>query len=210
MGRYLAYFSALFVIVPILIGCFKHSSLKNDLKLVFYLLLISLFMDSINIYMAESSINNMTVVNLFTIIEFTFLSLFYKPFYNSIYKISFYFIITPFIIFAIVNTVIVNDLTLYNSTLVTLEAIFFIILSCGAFYFILKMLLYEDLFQEPFFWINSAILIYFAGSTFFFGFVSFAQKYNPKALVFIFPIHSVLHIIYYALIGTGFWKARKA
>jgi hypothetical protein len=71
----------------------------------------------------------------------------------------------------------------------------------------MKRLMYPNLLNTSFFWINIAILIYFAGNLFLFLFSNHLQKNNWEQYLAVYNIHSVTNIMYYILISIGFWKA---
>ncbi|MGZ3885527.1 MAG: hypothetical protein ACXVPQ_11885 [Bacteroidia bacterium] len=143
------------------------------------------------------------------VIEFSFIIYLYKKFFERFINLPLPLLIGPFVAIASI-AFFYNGINTFSSLALSIETFVFIFCSLSAFYLIFRDLLYDSLFSEPFFWINTAILIYFAGDLFFFGFLSFSQKYNPKTLALIYPIHSIMHILYYILISAGLWQVRKA
>ena len=89
----------------------------------------------------------------------------------------------------------------------TVEASFFIIASLLSFFFIIRHLIFENIIAMPFFWINSAILIYFSGIMLLYV---FSKAFNKEEYNFLYGfINSPLNIIYNSLISIGFWKSRN-
>ena len=210
MEALLQYLSAAFVIVPLILGILKKSYLNRGISLVFLLLIISFFLEIVNIWCGLNGVNNMLVFSIYTTVEFILFALFYKNFYDSIKK-SFihYLLIILFSCVATLDMFFINDYMTVNNFSSSLESIIFILYSLLAFFFIMKRLMFQNLLNTSFFWINIAILIYFAGNLFLFLFSNHLQKNDQAQYLAVYNIHSVTNIIYYILISIGFWKAAR-
>ncbi len=77
-----AYLSAVFVILPVIIGRRIKKFISPSIKPLYYLLYISFAFDTIGITLNELNINNMFLGYFFTVIEFIFLITVYKRFFN--------------------------------------------------------------------------------------------------------------------------------
>ncbi|MBA3682630.1 MAG: hypothetical protein H0W73_15935 [Bacteroidetes bacterium] len=98
----------------------------------------------------------------------------------------------------------------YNSLSVATEAA--VLMMCGllAFYRIMQTMMFErDLLSEPFFYINTAILLYFAGDLFLFLISSYLQTHSAKQFPELYLFHSVFHVAYYILIAFAFIRVKK-
>lgn len=152
----------------------------------------------------------MFLLDIYTPVEFILFALFYKSFFDSIKKTHLhYFAIALFICIAAFDTFFINDLMTVNNFSDSIESIVFIIYSLSAFFFVMKKLMYKDLLNSYFFWINTAVLIYFAGNLFLFLFSNHLQQSDHAKYMALYNIHSVTNIIYYILITIGFWKAAR-
>lgn len=208
MDALLQYISAAFVIIPLLLGSVKKSYSLKDILPIFILLVITFFVEIINIICGIKGLNNTFIFIIYTPIEFILFTLFYKHFFDSIRKSSIhYLLIFLFLSLTIFDIFYVNDLLMINNFSPSIESIVFIIYSLLAFFFIMNRLMYPNLLNTSFFWINIAILIYFAGNLFLFLFSNHLQKNNWAQYLAVYNIHSVTNIIYYILITIGFWKA---
>lgn len=203
-----AYLSASLVILPIIIGIKNKIFISSIIKPIFYLLFISFVFDMIGILLNQLNINNMFLGYIFTMVEFTLLIFLYKKFFN-IRNTLIYSLIGLFILIVIAES-FHSGIYQYNSISASIESAVFMLFSLFAFYLILKNMLFErDLLSEPFFYINTAVLTYFAGDLFLFLMGSYLQKHSSKQFPELYLFHSVLHIIYYVLIGFAFIKLRK-
>lgn len=206
----LQYISAYSVIVPIILCVIWRKALSKEMLVIFVLLFVSLTIDVACIILGHLKINNMFLMTVFTVIEFISLIFFYKLFFDKISKSIIHYIIGAcFLVYIILDEIVFNDVTLFDSVSVSIESVIIILYSLISFYFIIKNIMYEDLLAEPFFWINTALLIYFSGNLFLFSFSKYLQNHHAKDFLNFYVIHSVLHIIYYSLISLGFWKAKR-
>lgn len=90
-----------------------------------------------------------------------------------------------------------------------IESIVFMVYALITYFNLIKTLEYENIFSNPVFWFNTAVLVYFAGSLFVFVFSNRLLAYSQKASYHLWAIHSVCNIMYNLLIATGFWKTKK-
>lgn len=207
---YINYFSSFFVIVPLIIGLILRIFTKKGVLFIYFLTLFSFFIEILNITFAFSGHNNLFLQDIYTPVEFILFALFYRSFFDSFSKSPIHFaLIGAFVCVAIFDSFFVNDFFTINNFSDSLEAVVFILYSLTAFFFIMKRLMFEDLLNTAFFWINIAILIYFAGNLFLFMFSNYLQNNDRDQYLAVYNIHSITNIIYYILISIGFWKSAK-
>lgn len=210
MGIILQYISSFFVLVPLLLGIIQRSYINKNTLPVFLLLVITFFIELLNVFFASHGISNTTIFNIYTPLEYILFILFYKSFFDTIKKSSVHYIlILFFILITIFDILYANDTLMINNFSLSIESITFILYSLLAFFFIMKRLMYQDILSTSFFWINIAVLIYFAGNLFLFLFSNILIQNNRKQYIAVYNIHSVTNIIYYILISIGFWKSAK-
>jgi len=210
MNVLIAYFSGFIVILPIAISLLRRTFSIKHLLPIFLLMLFSLIIETLNFICSIQGRNSMFLLDFYTPVEFILFALFYKHFFDSIRRSYIhYFLIFLFLGVAVFDTFFINDFLTVNNFSDSIESIVFIIYSLLAFFFIMKNLMYPDLLNTSFFWINIAILIYFAGNLFLFLFSNHLQKNDQAQYSAIYKIHSVTNILYYILITIGFWKAAR-
>ena len=203
--------SSYFVIIPIVFGIVYKVRTKPSIKPIFLLLIISLVVEFISTFLSYQNYNNIAIINLFTFVEFLFIVLFYKTFFDAFLKTKIHYVlILLFSLLIIFTTILSNNIKLIDNLSVSIEAILLIFYSLFSLFIIMKNLIYEDLLATPFFWINSAVLIYFSGNLFLFIFSNYLQKHNESSgYLQLYVIHSALNILYYIILSIAFWKARK-
>ncbi len=197
-------------IIIIVIGIINYKTLVqfNALRVLFYLVIISVISDIASTYMQANGIHNIWLFNVYNIIEYSLFAVFYLTLFNvnKSWKLAIgIFYIVAFGIMIIATATQSFQLHL-NSASMGLKSI---ILICSAvFYFkdMLSKLEYETPWENPFFWINSGILLFFSGGFFIF---IFSDYRDTTRMINLWDIHNIIHIIYNILIIIGFWKARK-
>ena len=67
----------------------------------------------------------------------------------------------------------------------------------------------ESLTNAPFFYFNSAVIIYFLGSLCFFASSNLIANTESQYWIASNIIHNILNIVLNILLSVGFWKTRK-
>lgn len=160
-----------------------------------------------NLVVGYSDISNITIFHFYTNIEFSLIFIFYMLFYKQYFHLKIlYFVIPAFYVVSFVDYKL-HGLNEIDSFSVTVESFVFLFISLMSFYFIIRHLIFENIVAMPFFWLNSAILIYFSGNILLF---IFSKSLNTEDYYFLYSfINSPLNIIYNFLICVAFWKSRK-
>jgi hypothetical protein len=209
MNIWLQYVSGFIVVLPILIGILYKIFFNKQLLSIFVLMVFSFVIETMNFICSLRGQNSMFLLDVYTPTEFILFILFYKKFFDAIKKsVVHYCMIFLFLCVAIFDTFFINDFLTVNNFSDSIESIVFILYSLLAFFFIMKKLMFPNLLNTSFFWINIAILIYFAGNLFLFLFSSHLQRNDQAQYLALYNIHSVTNILYYILISIGFWKAQ--
>lgn len=203
----LANIATISALVPLLVFIFNAKTLAFPFRVLALLLLTSLLTEAINLYLMTQKINSLGVVNAYTVAEFTLLAWFYYLVFTvPIIKQR----VGIFLLIGLVATIISTfspDLNKHlNNISLAIESLAFISLSLLYFSEMLKKMAYEKIWHNPYFWVNSAILVYFAGSFFVFIFSDFLNV--GKSFQF-WHIHNICSLLFYFILAIGFWKARK-
>ena len=182
-----------------LISIFKYKAFNRSLKALFiYLLGILIFEIEIwSDYMYSSH---------FTLFEFLCIyAMFYFETPHKWIKIYFKYIALFFIVFTIIEFIMWPD----KDYLMMVEYLLVIVMSLIFFYQLLSNLNVPKLGSYPFFYFNTAFLIYFCGSFFIFLFSKQVTALDKDIIKMITMFHSLLNIFYLSLITTGIWKATR-
>ncbi len=197
-------------ILIILIGALNFKTLKRSLPLrvLFCLIIISLIVDVVGRIMQFNGIHNIWLYNTYTLIEYSLFTLFYLSLFSI--KRNMKIVIGVFYIMALTVMIIITISQSFhehlNSVAMGLRSLILICFAALYFKDMLSKLEYDTPWENPFFWINSGILLFFSGGFFIF---IFSDYRDTTRMINLWDIHNIIHIIYNILIIIGFWKARK-
>ncbi|CAN5905042.1 hypothetical protein BH11BAC7_BH11BAC7_32890 [soil metagenome] len=163
--------------------------------------------DFISAVLRMDHMNNMPVFHIYTVIEFTWISLFYI---KAVPGKKITALITALILLFLVLAAYefrhnMNEMDVLSTTTEAFIVMFYAVLG---FSLLLKNPVHSKVTSIPLFWINTAFLLYFAGNLFLFIFSSYVQQHFKKEFNELWGIHSIMSLIYYLLIATGFWKTK--
>ena len=161
-----------------------------------------------------SGINNLMLSHLYAVLGFAALAGFYRlvlrPFVPG--KL-FVFLSVGFLLLAVITVLLWQPLHTFNSIPLTAEAVLVIIFALSTFVLTLN----EDLNQHlrPMLrslnWINSGILLYFAGSLLlYYHGETIIHVVIKRWSIYTWVVHSVLYIVLHTCILIGLWLSPKA
>ena len=205
----LANISALFVVIPLLIGYSKMRYFKTPEKFWLALVTVSAVIEIIARFHPKNHHSNHYIYNIYTVIEFCLISFF---FIKIISQPKLVLIIKIFIILFLGVTafdLISNGYESMGNLSTTTESILFILYSSSFFYLLMKNPIHVNVLAIPAFWLNAAVMLYFSGNLFLFIFSNYLELHSEKVLVELFTVHSILNILSYSLISIAFWKTKR-
>jgi hypothetical protein len=194
-------------VVPLTIGLARKKYFNAAEKILLCFVAASSLSDVISVALQRQDINNMFLFHIYTVIEFTLISLFYVKVISNPR-------ITPFMIgalFPFLGLAVYEFITNRNGLDVictTTESIILMIYAILGFSSMLRNPVQSRVVAIPLFWFNTAVLLYFAGNLFLFVFGSYIQSHFQNQFNGLWRIHSVMSILFYLLIATGFWKTK--
>ncbi len=199
-----------FEFVALLSGIVVIKKLDKKLLILFVFVCVAFFTESVlSILMASGIKNTLAGLHIYAPIEFLLFSLMYLFYFRSYGKFKWIrVIIIVFLIFSVINPLFLQDLYEFSNTrafssfLLTFFAILY-------FYNVLFEIDISELWNEPMIWVNTAVLLYFAGNFFFFLLFSFILDYSREFSKITVVYFTVLNSIFYTLIAIGFYKAGK-
>jgi hypothetical protein len=96
-----------------------------------------------------------------------------------------------------------------NSYTIALKAIFFITLSVVYFYRLIRDMPTLQIHHLPMFWINAAVLFYFAGNFFLFILSDYLIKVMKNDLMVYWGFHNLVNITKNLLFAVGLWYSNR-
>lgn len=208
----LSYFSAYFSIFPLIIGCYRYRFLKDNVKIVLLLIFFATLTEFVNLFYEYLSISrNISLLNIYSIVEALTISFFYYRFFES-RNFRIVTIVAGFLFLVVsVQQIVTLDKDMMNHVSVTLESVIVTLFSVLTFHQLLQKSLYSNILNAPVFWINSAFLFYFTGTFFLHLFSNYLLMRSQYEFYELWGLwHSLVNILFLILISIGFWKTQTS
>lgn len=196
----LVYISVLIPLVPLVMGLIFRQRLGSDRKLLLLLMGISFIMQVWGFSYFVESENNLFIHHIYMPIEMILLGYIYKIWLSDWWRSEIFdFLIWSFVAFSIFNSAFLQSLEESNSYAIMIGGICLMVFAIGFFYKTLSELKDDSLEMNPRFWINTSILLYYAGSLLILGMDHIIIQ-KPKAFyTTIWYFHSTFNILHYLL-----------
>jgi hypothetical protein len=184
----------------------KH--IRDYLIPVFILSALGSSTDVISLIITEHGKNNWYIFHFYTLIEFalwiTFYFFFLKKYYGTYYWI---FLQIPLLGIVCFIDYRKNGIDSMDSLSASLECLVLALTSLLSFLFLVRKRIIRDLARTPFFYANTAVLLYFLGDLFFFTFSNYIRSAESSSYMALWTIHSLMNITSNLLICTAFKRA---
>lgn len=152
--------------------------------------------------------NNLYLLHFYTLIEFILISMIYREVFKQNQFLSKYFVLFIGLIsgFIIANSIFLQPITVFNSNAKTLTQSIFI--AYAVTLFIQDMYNTGNSYSPILKTINSAILLYYAGSLFIFMFGNVFFQLDEFHRIF-WVANAILYLIFQLLVFTAIWQFRQ-
>ncbi len=173
--------------------------------------MLSVITQAGSLFLWTKSINNLPLLHVFTVLEFFLLFAYYsfqsKPLLTRFW---FYLILVLFLSFALLDAFVLENLHSFNIYTRSLEA--FIFIGCSVHWFIRSLTIDSKVIlpeQNALKYMNAGFFIYFSGSLILFAFSNYINHLGRPLLMNIWTLHTLLLIVLYLFIFTGFCKTSR-
>lgn len=203
----LKYSSIASVLIP-LICCIKRFRMIKPLLngLILYLL-ISIVTEVIAAWRGYRGQNTYLLYNSYTILECSCLSyLFWRKYNSELVRFLVALFFLPFLTIAFFAFGVSGLHSSADNIVSTYSAVYLVVLACIYFYRGSDDNL-EQLTDDYFFWISTAVMLYFSVAVLFFLFNDYIEKRGIKTAYYGF--RWIINIAYNVLLAIGIWKVRK-
>ena len=205
----LKYISIFSVFVPFIMSVKRMKTLDIALRVLIFYLFISITSDITSLILANQHKTNYLIRSIYTLLECTCLAFIYYHKFES-YKIKniikgFYFC---FVVLFIYFCFQIGGITQYDNGMSVFEAFFFLIIGQTFIYYLFKNMNLEKLKDDSFFWINSAIIIYFSSNIVLFFFYSYIVKFEISKFYFLNSLHLLSNITFNIMLTYGICKVK--
>lgn len=202
--------SSFSILIPLLSIFISRDNISSNYRPLVVLVLVGFITEVLNVYSLIINQNNDLIVRCYTFFETVLITYFYYVFFKKYFNSKWFLLIVIIFPFIAAMDYAINGLENFDNYDTAFESISFSVLSLWAFYYVMKKVLFEKLTEEPFFWFNCGILLYFGANLTLFIFDNYMLKYRTSSHIALWAMHSVLNIFYNIILAVGFWKTKRA
>lgn len=201
-------------ILDTIFGIILFRKLSKELRIIFYFTAFGAFTEIfIDFYKVHIDRVTMPIGHFYLTFSIIILVIFYRKVLEGFVRkgvIAFFGIL--YTIYAVINPIFIQSLKEFPNILGASGAIMIVIFSLLLFVKIMAEARIEKLGREPIVWINSAILLYYAGNFFYYMLININVKYFIAFAKHTVNFYNILNIVLYVLIGGSFlltWRNQK-
>jgi hypothetical protein len=189
--------------VPLVVGLFYYRRLMREMKILVLYLSISFIFELSLFLLGLLGINNLWMVQVWTIIEYIFIVVLFS-YWMKVGKIRMVLIysVIPFIIFYIIDVALLSEVDKFNSYSRSVECLIFSGVAGYALYDLSKTHT-GSLWQNFRFYLILAVFLYFTGSLMIYALSNLVIEYAFNIALPFFMIPLVLNSISYFLYAGG-------
>jgi hypothetical protein len=196
----------LLIIIGLIIIRWNYITIVSRILGIF--IMLSFVIQTTAFILAQYSINNFFLVHILALGEMVLLSLFYYYVLDKRLKIKNFipYFIPIFSLLIILNSIFREPITGWNSSAKTFTQGVLIIYAIAYFYDLSTREILVNTKTKSLHFINSAILLYYAGSLFIFMFAKVVMKEFGTMQDVFWVFNALLYFVFCVLILIGIWK----
>ena len=196
------------ILMSIITGAAKFTTLSAPVKILTILLFTTLISESIAEYLSYKAHNNCSVYHFYVIISFWLYALIYFYLLKLMkLKLIFYMIAILFTIFCVINSLLFQRLDSFPSINFTFNNVLLVIFSLVYFKSIIDRDPFQTIKKNSAFWFNTSVLIYFSIQLLIWGIMNYLAKTGKDFMpLIIFGL--IISILYYAALGISIFLDR--
>lgn len=210
MYQPLSYISIFSPVLPILVSIIRRKNLDFLGKVLSLLAICSLIAEISSVYWVHAfKTQNTMVVNVYLCLEvLLLLVLGVNQLTNSVSKIIIAILGALILIFTILH-LFMTELSQYNDLVNAAYCLLFIFIALLGFSEQLTALKYDKAWLNPYFWFNTALIIYFSGTLQLNLFFEYLLANSKQTLIYFWGIwHSCVNIVFYILITIAIYTCK--
>jgi len=198
------------VIFPLIVGIGKYRNLNKGLKFLFFFVCLGTLTElTIHVFIALGYTTNQGI-SYYLPAEFFLFSLMYADFLKGVIKAKYiYILIGLFTVYSVIYIIFFHQSHLISNFSMAIRNIIYLIYAILYFYKVLTDLKLTNLWNEPMFWINIAVLFIFSTNLFVFVFFNRIINMPENISLIITYIQSINWDIGYIIMGIGLLKVKK-
>lgn len=203
-----AVITTLSVIAPAFLGAIFFRGLSRTLKILSCFLFITVISEGISLVLYTKGMNNLFLFHAYAYLELGFTSIiFYRLTSSQNWRLIIKLLLAGFIIFSVLNSIFLEGFYEFNANQLYLESMIILVLCVGYFTETMRKTEYIYLERNPYFWLASSFLIYFAGNSLLFLFEDILDGGGTGSY---WNLHSALNLCLNLGTAVSIWIGRKA
>lgn len=200
------------ILIPFFVGVYHFKKLNKAYKYLLFFVGSGTLVQIVNYVLIKAAFKNtMFLSYVYFPMAFLFLGLFYKKVFKGFIRSRIFdVLIASFFLFSLINVLFFQQIGEFASWPGSIVNITFLLASIVFFYRCMVETKNIPLWSEPLIWINSAVLLYYAGGLSSSLLMNLALDYSMDFAKLVSDGFSVLNAIFYTLLTVGFVKFVKA
>jgi hypothetical protein len=197
-------------LIPIWYSFVNYKAFNIQLKALFIYLIFSILTEVVTIALNAFDYPLFQLQFLYAVFEFFLITyLYWLEFRKKSYRITIGFLCSIYIIGMCIPFLQHKNIDVIHDIIDIIEAITIILLSIIFFFKTIIDLEIPKLTNYPFFWLNSAFLLYFGANFFIILFNNTMKEFDQTIVYFLTSIHHIINITYNVLIAIAICKIKK-
>lgn len=192
--------SSTLVLLPV--GVLQWKRLEGNLRLIVWVIGVSVLADAVSLFLISKSINTWPVGNLFIIVHFALLFVVLGD-RRDIVLLRVVFV--GCLAFGIFNYFFLQTPKTFNSYTTYATGILMIISALNYLYYLMDEMPSENIQRVPLFWLAFGVLVYYGGTLFLFLFTNYMIVHLPKIHQNSWVLHNVLNITKNVFLFATIW-----
>ncbi len=199
------------ILIPFIVGLFKYKYFNAQYKYLYYFVAFGTCNEITYFVLVKLDFRNtLFLSHLYYVVAFVLLGFYYREVFKGFIKRAIiHYIMAIFVLFSVSNVLFFQSIFEYPALPSSIHNIVYLFASIVCFYRIMVEAKIKNLWEEPLIWINTAILIYYAGNLINVALFNFVLEYSIEFSKLIVNYFVVLNALFYTLVSIGFWKTKK-
>ena len=203
MSGFLTTLSVFSGLLPIGVACVRYRTFGPVLRVMAWFFVVSGAFD-LTLYVISTylHVRSMPLLHVFSVINLLVLSwLYHKILEGHRLRGAIIAVAGSILVYGVYQVLLPGQLWQFPSALMTVQCVFFIVLSLVYFYQMQQQPEVVAIEHNPLFWVNAGVLLYFASNLFLFLLQSLFGA--PEVYNAYYTIHSVANVLAYTLYAAG-------
>lgn len=202
----LAFVPLVIMLFGVIVGFIKFTTLGPIQRLVVFLMSLALIADLTSYLLMKAEISTYPVFHFYAPFEYSLLILVFVQFFKrSKIKRLLYLSIPAVWGWALSNMMFWQDITTANTNVTSVLSLTLVLMSVLAFFKILSETIYSRIERSSFFWVITAIIIFFSSSFLLFAYSNWLKPISVENAMNVWLLHVFFNIIHYLCFNIALW-----